>query len=409
MTVWKAGYPVEYSAASEENIDSWAQKYIAEIDRIYTLLQRIRHNDMASGEPADTVPYQWHFDYDAKTLSLRNSADDGWINIGRFKADETGFYFAGTIIDDGGVTAISIGMEKPIEPAEKTIFFDTAENKTYYYVNGAWKQVSGDAIYKNADGKIIGDLAGNADSASTAIEATHAATATLAENSQTTDRLAQPVKINGVSFDGSKSINIDMGGGGSSTETYGLLANRVTQAERELANIQLALVDSQVYPDYNNLLTENFKDNYSVNTDYTRVNVTSLAAGDDSMDVDGFYGLIVGGVYTLTDGEQQEQVQIKGLAKTAYNYRVVLEAPTVNTYKVLPQLIRTTAYIFDGAALGSSVTKSYRPIVNGDEWRGSVSSVTDTLAQALDNENLGSFNIDGEIVFIDGFATLGGE
>ena len=409
MTVWKAGYPVEYSAASEENIDSWAQKYIAEIDRIYSLLHRIRQNDMASGDPTDTVPYQWHFNYDTKTLSLRNSADDGWIDIGRFKADETGFYFVGAIADGGGVTAISIGEKKPTKPAEKTIFFDTVENKTYYYVNGAWKQVSGDAIYKDDKGKIIGDLAGNADSASTAVEATHAATATLAEKSQTTDRLAQPVKINGVSFDGSKSINIDMGGGGSSTETYGLLANRVTQAERELANIQLALVDTEIYPDYNNLLTENFKDDYSVSTDNTRVNVISLAAGDDSMDVNGFYGLSVGAVYTLTDGEQQEQIKIKGLAKTTYNYRVVLEAPTVNTYSILPQIIRTTTYISNGSAVGSSITKSYRPVVDGDEWRGSVSSVTDTLAQTLDNENLGSFNIDGDIVFTDGFATLGGE
>ena len=38
MAEWQEKYPVEYSAASDENIDSWVQKYISEINRLYLLL-----------------------------------------------------------------------------------------------------------------------------------------------------------------------------------------------------------------------------------------------------------------------------------------------------------------------------------------------------------------------------------
>ena len=74
MGTWKAKWPVEYSAASDENIDSWVQKYIAEIDRIYQLLHRVRVQDAAAGEPEDTVPYQWHFETLTNTLFIRNPA-----------------------------------------------------------------------------------------------------------------------------------------------------------------------------------------------------------------------------------------------------------------------------------------------------------------------------------------------
>ena len=57
MAEWQEKYPVEYSAASDENIDSWVQKYISEISRLYLLLNRVRRNDSKAGEPDDTVPY----------------------------------------------------------------------------------------------------------------------------------------------------------------------------------------------------------------------------------------------------------------------------------------------------------------------------------------------------------------
>ena len=53
MAEWQEKYPVEYSAASDENIDSWVQKYIAEISRLYLLLNRVRRNDSKAGEPDD--------------------------------------------------------------------------------------------------------------------------------------------------------------------------------------------------------------------------------------------------------------------------------------------------------------------------------------------------------------------
>lgn len=352
MGTWKAKWPVEYSAASDENIDSWVQKYIAEIDRIYQLLHRVRVQDAAAGEPDDTVPYQWHFETLTNTLFIRNPADAAWVPVGHFNADQTRFVYDRVVSNAGGVESLAMGTAAP--PSEGMSANDVylqlptaeADGWVYRYSNerGTWVKLY-PLLRKSEVGKIVGDLAGKADEAAHADAAAVAARATQAkeaELAQRATRLATPVRINGIEFDGSRSINISAEGEGTSPEGFSQLLQRMNQNERELSNIELKLADEGIYPDYNNLLAENFK-NGAEELDETAVKVTSLAAGDDSMDVEGLSQLKVGNVYTLTDGDQQEQVRIKAMARKGTTNRVVLAEKTKKVYEGTPMLVRTTA------------------------------------------------------------------
>lgn len=403
MGTWKAKWPVEYSAASDENIDSWVQKYIAEIDRIYQLLHRVRVQGAAAGEPDDTVPYQWHFDTLTNTLYIRNPADSAWVPMGHFNADRTRFVYDRVVSNAGGVESLAMGTAEP--PAEGMSANDVylqlptadADGWVYRYSSerGAWVKLY-PLLRKSEDGKLIGNLAGKADEAAhadAAAVAARATKATEAELAQKATRLAAPVRINGIEFDGSRSINISAGGSGETTESFQQLLWRMNQNERELSNIELKLADEGIYPDYNNLLTENFKDG-TEELDETAVRVTSLAAGDDSMDVEDLSQLKVGNVYTLTDGDQQEQVRIKAMARKGTTNRVVLAEKTKKVYEGTPMLVRTT----------SIFSKSYASTNRGDKmlnckavdvWTGQHAEDDMTLTQTVSLENQDVFELQG--------------
>jgi hypothetical protein len=80
MAEWQVKWPVEYSAASDESIDSWVQKHIAEIGRIYELLNRVRRLDSKAGDPDDTTGYAFHVDNITDTLYMRNPANTAWVS-----------------------------------------------------------------------------------------------------------------------------------------------------------------------------------------------------------------------------------------------------------------------------------------------------------------------------------------
>lgn len=415
MGTWKAKWPVEYSAASDENIDSWVQKYIAEIDRIYQLLHRVRVQDAAAGEPDDTVPYQWHFDTLTNTLYIRNPADSAWVPIGHFNADRTRFVYDRVVSNAGGVESLAMGTAEP--PSEGMSANDVylqlpttdADGWVYRYSSerSTWVKLY-PLLRKSEDGKLIGNLAGKADEAAhadAAAVAARATEATEAELAKMATRLATPVRINGIEFDGSRSINISAGGEGASPESFQQLLWRMNQNERELSNIELKLADEGIYPDYNNLLTENFKDG-TEELDETAVKVTSLAAGDDSMDVEDLSALKVGNVYTLTDGDQQEQVRIKAMARKGTTNRVVLEKKTGKVYEGTPMLVRTMSTFSDTYASTNKGDKML-DCKTTDIWTGKHADVDTTLAQPVSLENQGAFDMhEGCVICQDALFTL---
>ena len=187
-----------------------------------------------------------------------------------------------------------------------------------------------------------------------------------------------------------------------------LLNSRVNQLEREQANIVLQMEAENMMPDCNMLLTEDFQDVNQL--DMLTVDVTSCAAGDDSVDVQNNYGIIVGSWYWITDGVHCEYVQVKSTIKNGDIYRVILTDPLVNTYDIdMTKLYRTTAWIANGVAYGSGdvLGAVYRPTIT---WQGTTAGGTAESDEpwGTSQGNAGNFDITGSVVFTaDGLVTLG--
>lgn len=202
-------------------------------------------------------------------------------------------------------------------------------------------------------------------------------------------------KINRISIDNArKTILGDM-------STIPVLQSRVRQLERENANLALRLEAEGMMPDCNMLLAENFENLDSV--DNFVVDVTSCAAGDDSIDVVSNYGFIVGSWYWITDGVHAEYVQVKSVIKNGSIFRVILTKPLVETYQIeQTKIYRTTAWISEqGVVYGSGdvLGVTYTPKVT---WRGtSEGGVADSNEQLLTSQdNTDNFDVDG-VVFTD--------
>ena len=409
--IWKPEYPVDYSINGDD-IDSAWQKNISEVKRIYTLLDRVRSNDETTGEPDDTVPWQWHVDHAKKTLYLRNVADTAWIPVCTLNAAGTRFMFDQTVANNGGLPSVQYGLiaDRPAAEIDGAVFVAMDEKKCYRYNSATqhWDYFD-TLITRQDDGKLHveeADHATNADHATAATNAAYAETVGNAEYSDTTGKLKTPISINGISFDGSHDIHIPTGtGGDADVSAYESLLWRTNQLERELSNIELAQEDANIFPDYNNLLVENFKSTADI--DQTAVLVTSSAAGDDSLNVASISSLRAGAMYMLTDGTLSEYVTVKGLVKNGTTYRVVLTAVIKNVYKdSTAYLYRTTSKVANGKATGSGVTSSvsYAPTL---VWSGEGTSTPVSTKLNTTTDNAASFTSDSGVVYTsDGLVTI---
>ena len=184
-----------------------------------------------------------------------------------------------------------------------------------------------------------------------------------------------------------------------------LLEHRMRHAEMQIANMSLALEAQQIYPDYAAMIAEDFQDTNTI--DMLQVVVTSVIAGDDSIDVESLIGLQPGSAYTLTDGVAQERVVIKSIAKNGSVNRVVLVSPVVNTYSPsAASLFRTTAFILDSHVYGAG---SQQSLVwqGGDAWEGTVANTTTVVPLVTTTGNSAAFTASGDIGYTaDGAVTL---
>lgn len=409
---WKIKWPYDYSAASDADVDLLSQYYLAEIARIYSLLDRVRSNDETTGEPDDTVPWQWHVDHAKKTLYLRNVADTAWIPVCTLNAAGTRFVFDQAVANNGGLPSVQYGLiaSRPAEEVDGAVYVATDEKKCYRYNSATqhWDYFD-TLITRQDDGKLHveeADHATNADHATAATNAAYAETVGNAEYSDTTGKLKTPISINGISFDGSHDIRIPTGtGGDADVSAYESLLWRTNQLEDEISNLELAQEDANIFPDYNNLLVENFKSTADI--DQTAVLVTSSAAGDDSLNVASLSSLRAGAIYMLTDGTLSEYVTVKGLVKNGTTYRVVLTAVIKNVYKdSTAYLYRTTSKVSNGKATGSGVTSSvsYAPTL---VWSGEGTSTPVSTKLNTTTDNAASFTSDSGVVYTsDGLVTI---
>lgn len=183
------------------------------------------------------------------------------------------------------------------------------------------------------------------------------------------------------------------------------IEKRTDHLERITGDLMLVLDANLMYPDADAILVENFDDPDKV--DLTEVQVTSVISGDDSIDVVDSTNLVIGANYILTDGENQEEAQIKSINVSGTTHRIVFETPVINQYDAnRTKMHRSSIAVYNGRAYGggSIKTDTYAP---GIDWKGSTTSQDVTAAAgAFTNES--DYELTG-VVFSNGKAVLGGQ
>lgn len=173
----------------------------------------------------------------------------------------------------------------------------------------------------------------------------------------------------------------------------------INSIEREVGNIALKLSEENIYPDYNTLVVEDFKDG-ETETDRTVAAVTNLAAGDNVADVSDVSQLRAGCSYTLADDELSEEVKIKSIIKTDKTNRVVFEQNTQNMYGGLPKLYRSTAIVRNDHVEGTGADKIFS-LSTDEVWHGIHGSTENAVPFSTTIQNKDAFSVEGDIKFTE--------
>lgn len=185
-----------------------------------------------------------------------------------------------------------------------------------------------------------------------------------------------------------------------------LIRSRVSQVEREQANIAIKMEAESKMPDCNMLLAENFDGDID-DTNQTKIKVVSAVSGDDSVDVESVYNLRIGDWVWVSDGLHSEYRQIKSTIKNGGVYRIILTSVLNETYVLDDTYVYfTTCDIDNGVCMGSTdiLSKKY----TGETWSGSRKGGTATSNVKLDTSlgNADNFDVDGVTFDGNNLATL---
>lgn len=220
----------------------------------------------------------------------------------------------------------------------------------------------------------------------------------------TTDKFwvqsASDKHLHGMSLDNARTLIL-----GDQASTIPVLSGRVNQVETELSNIALKLVAENDCPDSNMLLAEDFATPDKIDT--FAVQVLSIVAGDNGIDVQTLTGIIPGAWYWVTDGVSQEYIQVKSCIKNGSVYRILVNSNIANTYTVTDTMIyRTTAEIGSSVAYGSGDKKGFN-WVPGTTWAGVSANAASVVKVDTSQSNADSFTKIGDVAFTaDGLFTL---
>lgn len=194
-------------------------------------------------------------------------------------------------------------------------------------------------------------------------------------------------KLQPISFSAAKQLIL----GGDGTDLVSL-SSRLGQTEREMDNIALELLANGTYPSFNARIAEDFKAPDLV--DMFQCAITSIAAGDDSVDVETLQGIIPGAWYTISDGVYQETCQIKSIIKNGTTLRLMMASPVQNPYlSGSTNLYRTTAQIqtSDGEAVGSGDRRTALWQPTTAAWTGTNANATVTVPLVTTAANASAF------------------
>lgn len=184
------------------------------------------------------------------------------------------------------------------------------------------------------------------------------------------------------------------------------LVRRVEVLESNQAEILLSQEIQSLYPDATHYIIEDFKDINQI--DLFSCKITSIVAGDDSIDCDPIAGIVPLSYYTISDGINSEEVQIESVNLENNIQRVILTDYIKNTYNLETcYLSRTTARVSNGGASARSENKSltWTPGIN---WKGQSEETNFTIEFDTTPGNAKSFTLSGNITLsADGYITLG--
>lgn len=178
------------------------------------------------------------------------------------------------------------------------------------------------------------------------------------------------------------------------------LTNSVERLQDLIAQILLELEVQNIYPGHKYWLIEDFRVPDQI--DLFKCNVSSVVAGDDSLDCETLSGILPGSHYTLTDGINSEMVCVRSISDANGIRRIMLTAPVKKTYRVKSsRLLRASAQIENGQAVGRSVlqTLSWSPAL---VWKGQQSADEILIELNTNVGDEGMFTISGNVSFSEG-------
>lgn len=183
------------------------------------------------------------------------------------------------------------------------------------------------------------------------------------------------------------------------------LAARIRVLEDALSQVLMSIELENLYPDYTHFIPEDFLNTSEL--DLYSCKITSIVAGDDSIDCEPLDGILPGSFYMLTDGINQELAQVASASIENNIQRVILSAPVENTYILNScMLYRTSANILSGMATGAGLRKTLTWPAS-ITWKGTSANASYTINLDTSINNADSFEIDGSGVFTsDGRASL---
>ena len=202
-------------------------------------------------------------------------------------------------------------------------------------------------------------------------------------------------------YNGTKTVTVNL-----STELRQTADTVTNHLERLVGTLYSAVIAAGITPDgYDAMLVENFDDD-APEIDRTVARVTSVVSGDDSVDVEDSSGLIIGAYYQLTDGDVQEEVQVKAINISDNINRVILMSPVKNQYhSKRAKFYRSTVAIQNGFAYGGGNTKNYIVTNKAISFQGKDTKVE--LTKSIDFTDPSAFTIKGAHIK-DGQLVMGG-
>lgn len=184
------------------------------------------------------------------------------------------------------------------------------------------------------------------------------------------------------------------------------LVDRVERLEDAINELTLTLNVQEIFPGASHYMAEDFAEPDTV--DLFTAQITSIVAGDDSIDCIPVDGMLPGSWYTISDGINSEAVQVESISLENGVQRVILKSVIKNTYKLAGcKIYRSSADIKSGAAYGTADRKniSWLPAII---WRGQNSGSAITVDFDTSVNRSAGFSFTGNALLnSEGYISLG--